>query len=128
MTAVTTATEVQAVATVESLLNPIDQLFVLDRQQKALASQVKSLKDGIANSYELSEKDANGKIIPHRGEKYGVKLTIENRVGSLNADAIMVALRGTEQFKNMTDDEFVEEFNKQFRGESSAIIKVSPTA
>jgi hypothetical protein len=55
MTAVTVATEVQAVATVESLLNPIDQLSVLDRQQKALTAQVKELKDGIANSYELSD-------------------------------------------------------------------------
>jgi hypothetical protein len=124
MTAVTTATEVQAVATVESLLNPIDQLFVLDRQQKSLAAQVKTLKDGIANSYELSEKDANGKIIPHRGEKYGVKLTIENRIGSLDTEAILNALRSTEQFKDLTD----EDFNKKFRGESSAIIKVSPTA
>jgi hypothetical protein len=124
MTVVTVATEVQAVATVESLLNPIDQLFVLDRQQKALASQVKTLKDGIANSYELSEKDANGKIIPHRGEKYGVKLTIENRIGSLDTEAILNALRSTEQFKDLTE----EDFNKKFRGESSAIIKVSPTA
>jgi hypothetical protein len=124
MTAVTVATEVQAVATVESLLNPIDQLFVLDRQQKALASQVKTLKDGIANSYELSEKDANGKLIPHRGEKYGVKLTIENRIGSLDTEAILNALRSTEQFKDLTE----EDFNKKFRGESSAIIKVSPTA
>ena len=124
MTAVTTATEVQAVATVESLLNPIDQLFVLDRQQKSLAAQVKTLKDGIANSYELSEKDANGKIIPHRGEKYGVKLTIENRIGSLDTEAILNALRSTEQFKDLTE----EDFNKKFRGESSAVIKVSPTA
>ena len=44
----TTATEIQAVATVESLLNPIDQLSVLDRQQKALTAQVKSLKDEIS--------------------------------------------------------------------------------
>jgi hypothetical protein len=124
MTAVTTATEVQAVATVESLLNPIDQLFVLDRQQKSLTAQVKSLKDGIANSYELCEKDAAGKLIPHRGEKYGVKLTIENRIGSLDAEAILNALRSTEQFKDLTE----EDFNKKFRGESSAVIKVAPTA
>ena len=124
MTAVTVATEVQAVATVESLLNPIDQLFVLDSQQKSLTAQVKTLKDGIANSYELSEKDANGKLIPHRGEKYGVKLTIENRIGSLDTEAILNALRSTEQFKDLTE----ENFNKKFRGESSAVIKVAPTA
>ena len=122
MTAVTT--EIQAVATVESLLNPIDQLFVLDRQQKSLTAQVKSLKDGIANSYELCEKDAAGKIIPHRGEKYGVKLTIENRIGSVDVEAGIKALASTKEFAGMTE----EQFNAMFRGESSAIIKVAPTA
>ena len=63
----TTATEIQAVATVESLLNPIDQLFVLDRQQKTLAAQVKTLKDTIANTYDVSAKDAAGKIIAKTG-------------------------------------------------------------
>ena len=120
----TTAKEIQAVAAVESLLNPIDQLFVLDRQQKTLAAQVKTLKDTIANTYDVSAKDAAGKIIPHRGEKYGVKVTIENRIGSLDAEAILKALRSTEQFKDLTE----EDFNKNFRGESSAVIKVSTTA
>ena len=114
MTAV--ATEVQAVATVESLLNPIDQLFVLDRQQKSLAAQVKTLKDGIANSYELSEKDANGKIIPHRGEKYGVRVTIENRKGSIDMEALLAHFGIT------------AEQAEQFRGDSIAVIKVAPTA
>jgi hypothetical protein len=120
----TVAVQIQAEATIVSLANSIDTLAVLDRQQKDLAAQCKVLKDGIANQYGLSEKDAKGKIIPFRGEKYGVKVTIENRVGSLDADAIMIALRSTEQFKDMTD----EQFNKQFRGESSAIIKVSSCA
>ena len=111
----TTAIEIQAVATVESLLNPIDQLSVLDRQQKALTAQVKSLKDEIANSY------GEGK---HRGEKYGVKVTIENRIGSLDAEAIINALRSTKEFAGLTE----EQFNTQFRGESSAVIKVSTTA
>ena len=120
----TVATEIQAVATVESLLNPIDQLFVLDRQQKTLAAQVKTLKDTIANTYDVSAKDAAGKIISHRGEKYGVKVTIENRIGSLDAEAILNALRSTKEFAGLTE----EQFNKQFRGESSAVIKVSTTA
>jgi len=60
----------------------------------------------------------------HRGEKYGVRVTIENRIGSLDADAIIAALRSTEQFKDLTD----EDFNKKFRGESSAVIKVTTTA
>jgi len=120
----TTATQIQAVAAVESLLNPIDQLFVLDRQQKTLAAQVKTLKDTIANTYDVSAKDAAGKIIPHRGEKYGVKVTIENRIGSLDSEAILNALRSTKEFAGLTE----EQFNTQFRGESSAVIKVSTTA
>ena len=120
----TTATQIQAVAAVESLLNPIDQLFVLDRQQKTLAAQVKTLKDTIANTYDVSAKDSTGKIIPHRGEKYGVKVTIENRIGSLDAEAILNALRSTKEFAGLTE----EQFNTQFRGESSAVIKVSTTA
>jgi hypothetical protein len=103
----TTATQIQAVATVESLLNPIDQLSVLDRQQKALAAQVKTLKDEIANNY------GEGK---HRGEKYGVRVTIENRKGSIDLEALCAHFGIT------------AEQAEQFRGETSAIIKVSATA
>jgi hypothetical protein len=99
---------IQALATVESLTNNIDTLAVLDRQIKNLTAQTKVLKDGIANT--LGE----GK---HRGEKYGVRVTIENRIGSVDVEAIIKALGLTE-----------EEFNKQFRGESSAVIKVTATA
>lgn len=115
---------IQALATIESITNDIDTFAVLDRQVKDLTAQTKILKDSIANTYGLCEKDAKGKIISHRGEKYGVKVTIENRIGSLDAEAIIAALRSTEQFKDLTD----EDFNKQFRGESSAIIKVSACA
>jgi hypothetical protein len=103
----TTATQIQAVAAVESLLNPIDQLSVLDRQQKALTAQVKSLKDEIANSY------GEGK---HRGEKYGVRVTIENRKGSIDMEALMAHFGIT------------AEQAEQFRGDSIAVIKVSATA
>ena len=103
----TTATQIQAVATVESLLNPIYQLSVLDRQQKALAAQVKTLKDEIANNY------GEGK---HRGEKYGVRVTIENRKGSIDLEALCAHFGIT------------AEQAEQFRGETSAIIKVSATA
>lgn len=99
---------IQALATVESLTNNIDTLAVLDRQIKNLTAQTKVLKDGIANT--LGE----GK---HRGEKYGVRVTIENRIGSVDVEAVIKALGLTE-----------EEFNKQFRGESSAVIKVTTTA
>lgn len=113
----TIATQIQAEATITSLANPIDTLMVLDRQQKELAAQCKVLKDEIANKYDLCEKDAKGKIIPHRGEKYGVKVTIENRIGTVNVEAVIAALGITE-----------DEFNAKFRGESSAIIKVTPCA
>ena len=99
---------IQALATVESLTNNIDTLAVLDRQIKNLTAQTKVLKDGIANT--LGE----GK---HRGEKYGVRVTIESRIGSVDVEAVIRALGLTE-----------EEFNKQFRGESSAVIKVTTTA
>jgi len=120
----TVATLVQAAAALTSFANPIDTLFVLDRQQKDLAAQCKVLKDGIANTYGPSEKDAKGKIIPFAGEKYGVKVTIENRIGSLDAEAVLNALRSTKEFAGLTE----EQFNAQFRGESSAVIKVSTTA
>jgi hypothetical protein len=113
----TVATLVQAAAALTSFANPIDTLFVLDRQQKDLAAQCKVLKDSIANQYGPSEKDAKGKIIPFAGEKYGVKVTIENRIGSVDVEAVIKALGITE-----------DEFNAKFRGESSAIIKVSPCA
>jgi len=103
----TVATEIQTVATVESLLNPIDQLSVLDRQQKALASQVKELKDNIANTY------GEGK---HRGEKYGVRVTIENRKGSIDLEALCAHFGIT------------AEQAEQFRGDSIAVIKVAATA
>ena len=110
-------TTIQALATIESITNEIDTLAVLDRQAKDLEAKCKMLKDSIANTYGLCEKDAKGKIIPHRGEKYGVKVTIENRKGSVNVEALIKALGLTE-----------EEFDKQFRGETSAIIKVSACA
>jgi hypothetical protein len=107
MTAVTTATVVQALATVESLLNPIDQLSVLDRQQKALTAQVKELKDNIANTF------GEGK---HRGEKYGVRVTIENRKGSIDMEKLLAHFGIT------------AEQAEQFRGDSIAVIKVAATA
>jgi len=108
---------IQALATVESITNDIDTLAVLDRQVKSLTAQTKVLKDSIANTFGLCEKDAKGKLIPHRGEKYGVKVTIENRIGSVDVEAVIKALGITE-----------EDFNEKFRGESSAVIKVSACA
>ena len=105
---------IQTLATVESLTNEIDTLAVLDRQVKELEAKCKVLKDSIANTYGLCEKDANGKLIPHRGEKYGVKVTIADRKGSVKVAEVIKALGLTE-----------EQFDAQFRGESSAPITVT---
>jgi hypothetical protein len=59
--------QIQTAAAVESLVNPIDQLAVIDRQIKALTEQSKSLKDDVANTY------GEGK---HRGEKYGATVSL----------------------------------------------------
>jgi hypothetical protein len=59
--------QIQTAAAVESLVNPIDQLAVIDRQIKALTEQSKSLKDTVANTY------GEGK---HRGEMYGATVSL----------------------------------------------------
>ena len=102
----TTATLIQATATVESLVNPIDTLAVLDRQVKDLTAQTKVIKDQLANQY------GEGKF---RGEKYGVRITIENRKGTIDMEALLAHFGIT------------TEQAEQFRGPSSAIIKVAPT-
>jgi hypothetical protein len=103
MTAV--AATIQALSTIESLSNDIDTLAVLDRQIKALTVTTKGLKEVIANTF------GEGK---HRGEKYGVRVTIEDRKGSVDMDKLCAAFGITEEQLN------------SFRGESSAVIKVTP--
>lgn len=98
---------IQALAAVESLTNEIDTLAVLDRQVKDLTATCKKLKDSIANKY------GEGKF---RGEKYGVRVTIEQRKGSVDMEKLCA------KFGITTDD------LDAFRGEVSAIIKVAPTA
>lgn len=98
---------IQALATVESLINPIDRFAVIDRQIKTLTAEAKTLKDDLANTY------GEGK---HRGEKYGLRVTIENRKGSVDMEALCKHFGITEADLD------------KFRGESSAIIKVAATA
>ena len=97
---------IQALAAVESITNDIDTLAVLDKQVKQLTAQCKSLKDSIANQY------GEGK---HRGEKYGVRVTIEQRKGSVDMEALCKAF-------GITDADL-----EKFRSEATAVIKVSPT-
>ena len=98
---------IQALATIESLTNDIDTLAVIDRQVKDLTAKSKKLKDSIANHY------GDGK---HRGEKYGVRVTIEQRKGSVDMEKLCAKF-------GITADDL-----DAFRGEASAIIKVAPTA
>lgn len=102
----TTAT-IQALATVESLTNSIDTLAVLDRQVKDLTAKCKKIKDDLANQY------GEGK---HRGEMYGVRITIENRQGSVDMAKLCAAF-------NITPEQL-----DSFRGEAAAVIKVVATA
>jgi hypothetical protein len=62
-----TQVQIRAAAFTESLVNPIDQLAVLDRQAKELAERIKALKDEVANTY------GQGKF---RGEQYGVSVSL----------------------------------------------------
>ena len=105
MTAV--AATIQALATIESLSNDIDTLAVLDRQIKNLTETTKGLKENIVNAY------GEGKF---RGEKYGVRVTIENRKGSVDMDKLCAAFGITEEQLN------------SFRGDTTAVIKVTPIA
>ena len=98
---------IQALATVESLTNDIDTLAVLDRQVKDLTAKCKVLKDGIANTY------GEGKF---RGEKYGVRVTIENRKGSVDMEALCKQFGITEAQLD------------SFRGDVVAVIKVASIA
>ena len=98
---------IQALAIVESLTNNIDTLAVLDLQVKDLNAKCKVLKDRIANQY------GEGKF---RGEKYGVRVTIEQRKGSVDMEALCKAFGITEADLD------------KFRGDATAVIKVSPTA
>ena len=100
----TTQAQIQATSTVESLSNPIDRLAVIDRQIKALTTDAKVLKDQLTNS--LGE----GK---HRGEQYGVRITIEQRKGAVDMEALCKAF-------GITADQV-----EQFRGEAVAVIKVA---
>jgi hypothetical protein len=107
---------IQALATIESLSNDIDTLFVLDRQQKSLTAQVKTLKDNIANNFGETSKDAAGKQVPHRGEKYGATVVIANVKGSVDYDALIKHFGITEAQLDA------------FRKESTARITVTPVA
>ena len=101
----TTATLIQATATIESLANDIDALYVLDQQAKALADKVKELKASIANKYDVGT---------HKGELHSVNVALFEVKGTVDYQALCVAYGITEETLN------------KFRKEGRADIRVTP--
>ena len=101
----TTATLIQATATVESLQNDIDALYVLDQQAKALAKTIKSMKDAIANKYDVGT---------HKGELHSVNIAFFDVKGTVDYQALCVAYGITDTVLDT------------FRKEGRADIKVTP--
>ena len=101
----TTATLIQATATIESLANDIDALYVLDQQAKALADKVKELKASIANKYDVGT---------HKGELHSVNVALFEVKGTVDYQALCVAYGITEDKLN------------EFRKEGRADIRVTP--
>jgi hypothetical protein len=96
---------IQALATVESLSNDIDALYVLDMEAKALAEKVKAMKAEIANKY------GEGK---HAGELHSVEVKLVQVSGTVDYPALCVEYGITEETLN------------KFRKEGRADIRVSP--
>jgi hypothetical protein len=105
-------TEISAV--VASLTSDIDALYVLDQQAKALALQVKALKDAIANKYGESAKDAAGVAIPFQGEMHSVTVQLIPVAGTVDYAKLCVAYGIT------------EEILKTYRKAGRADIRVTP--
>ena len=100
-----TQTTIQALATVESLTNDIDALYVLDQQAKALEAQIKALKADIANKYGEGE---------HKGELHSVTVK-------------MVAVKGTVDYGKLCVEYGIQEdVLDTFRKAGRADIRVTP--
>ena len=100
-----TQATIRALAAVESFTNDIDALFVLDQQAKALADQVKAMKDAIANKYGEGE---------HKGELHSVTVK-------------MVAVSGTVDYAKLCVSYGIQkDVLDTFRKEGRADIRVTP--
>jgi len=101
----TVATTIQTEATLVSLTNDIDALYVLDQQAKALADKVKEMKASIANKYDVGT---------HAGELHSVTVALIEVKGTVDYAALCVEYGISEETLN------------KFRKESRADIRVSP--
>jgi len=90
----TTATLIQTEALISTITNDIDALYVLDQQAKALAEQVKAMKDAIANKYGEGE---------HKGELHTVNVKMFDVSGSIDyvslCDAYGITLKVVDTFR-----------------------------
>jgi hypothetical protein len=101
----TVAAQIQAEATIVSLANDIDALYVLDQQYKALEAQIKAIKADIANKYGEGE---------HKGELHSVTVK-------------MVAVKGNVDYGKLCveygiQDDVLDTFRKAGRAD----IRVTP--
>jgi DNA-binding protein YbaB len=78
----TTATQIQTEALIATVTSDIDALYVLDQQAKALAEQIKALKDSIANKYGEGE---------HKGELHSVTVQLVQVSGTVDYKKLCVA-------------------------------------
>jgi len=100
-----TQATIQALAAVESFTNDIDALFVLDQQAKALAEQVKTMKEVIANKY------GEGK---HVGELHSVDIKLVQVKGTVDYGKLCVSYG--------IQDDVLDTFRKEGRAD----IRVTP--
>jgi len=101
-----TQATIQALAAVESFTNDIDALFVLDQQAKALAEQVKTMKEAIANKY------GEGK---HVGELHSVDVKLVQVKGTVDYGKLCVSYG--------IQDDVLDTFRKEGRAD----IRVTPS-
>ena len=114
-----TQATIQALATVESLVNPIDRFAVLDRQIKELEAQREELKNSLIN--ELGE----GKF---RGEQYGVDLKLTQRIGNVNYAKLFASFGIEEQAFKERQEEKNNDGTHVYRGSATAYFTAKPTA
>ena len=103
MTAI--ATLIQTEALISTITSDIDALYVLDQQAKALAEQVKAMKEAIANKYGEGE---------HKGELHSVSVKLVQVKGTVDYGKLCVAY-------GINDDVL-----NTYRKENRADIRVTP--
>ena len=101
----TTATLIQTEALISTITSDIDSLYGLDQQAKALAEQIKALKDSIANKYGEGE---------HKGELHSVTVQLVPISGTVDYKKLCVSY-------GITDDVLAT-----FRKAGRADIRVTP--